>query len=202
MECFEAIVNRFQWLTNAVKVFVLGVCVSPGYSCVVFSTVGMYLIHVFSISCFYVDYDQSLLILFLLILSQLSFRQFSYIRIPIFPIAVIMKNQQIAILIQLGLWSLQTWTATIKKPIGNYLTKQATNNYLRKQHCNINNRMFQKQKVISQKNSISKPRPPKFYITPKIHKSNNPGSPMKNSIECHTTEIWRFVDPHIIVVVK
>ena len=32
MECFKAIVNSFQWLTNAVKVSVLGVCVGPGYS--------------------------------------------------------------------------------------------------------------------------------------------------------------------------
>ena len=53
MECFEAIVGSFQWLTNAVKVSVLGVCMSPGYSCVVFCTVAIYLISHFSISCFF-----------------------------------------------------------------------------------------------------------------------------------------------------
>ena len=53
MECFEAIVDSFQWLTNAVKVSVLGVCVSPGYSCVALCTVGIYLISRFSISCFF-----------------------------------------------------------------------------------------------------------------------------------------------------
>ena len=40
---FEAIVNGFQQLTIAVKVLVLGVCVSPGYSCVVLCTAVMHL---------------------------------------------------------------------------------------------------------------------------------------------------------------
>ena len=43
---------------------------------------------------------------------------------------------------------------------------------------------------------ISIPKTPKFYISPKIHKPNNPGRPVINSIECHT-EISRIVDHHL-----
>ena len=35
---------------------------------------------------------------------------------------------------------------------------------------------------------------PKFYITPKIHKENNPERPVINSINCHIFEISRCVD--------
>ena len=38
---------------------------------------------------------------------------------------------------------------------------------------------------------------PKFYISPKTHKENNPGRPVINSINCHTSEISRFVDHHL-----
>ena len=37
---------------------------------------------------------------------------------------------------------------------------------------------------------------------PKIHKPNNPGRPIINSIECHTSEISRFVDHHLQPVIK
>ena len=43
---------------------------------------------------------------------------------------------------------------------------------------------------------------PKCYITPKIHKENNPGRPVINSINCHTSEISRFVDHHLQPLVK
>ena len=46
------------------------------------------------------------------------------------------------------------------------------------------------------------PKPPKFYISPKIHKENNPGRPVINSINCHTSEISRFVDHHLQPVVR
>ena len=49
---------------------------------------------------------------------------------------------------------------------------------------------------------ITNPKTPKFYISPKIHKPNNPGRPVINSIECHTLEPSRFVDDHIQPVVK
>ena len=38
------------------------------------------------------------------------------------------------------------------------------------------------------------PKTPKFYISPKIHKENNPERPVINSINCHTSEISHFVD--------
>ena len=40
------------------------------------------------------------------------------------------------------------------------------------------------------------PKTPKFYISPKIHKENNPGKPVINLINCHTSEISRFVNHH------
>ena len=45
-------------------------------------------------------------------------------------------------------------------------------------------------------------RTPKFYITPKILKENNPGRPVINSINCHTSEISCFVDHHLQPLVK
>ena len=49
---------------------------------------------------------------------------------------------------------------------------------------------------------ITNQKTPKFYISPKIQKPNNPGRPVINSIECHTTEISRFVDHYLQPVVK
>ena len=37
----------------------------------------------------------------------------------------------------------------------------------------------------------------KFYISPKIHKTNNPRRPVINSIECHISEISRFIYHHL-----
>ena len=55
--------------------------------------------------------------------------------------------------------------------------------------------MFKNRKLNSKKTEhglkISNPKAQKFYITPKIHKPNNPGRPMITSIECHTSEISR-----------
>ena len=42
----------------------------------------------------------------------------------------------------------------------------------------------------------------KLYITPKIHKENNPGRPVVDSINSHTSEISRFVDHYHQPVVK
>ena len=41
---------------------------------------------------------------------------------------------------------------------------------------------------------VSSPKTPKFYISPKIHKPNNPGRPLINLFVCHISEISRFVD--------
>ena len=48
---------------------------------------------------------------------------------------------------------------------------------------------------------IRSPKSPKFQMSPKIHKPNNLGRPVINSIECHT-EISRFPDHHLQPVVK
>ena len=46
------------------------------------------------------------------------------------------------------------------------------------------------------------PKTPKFYISPKIHKENNPGRPVINSIKCLTSEISHFVDHHLQALVR
>ena len=43
----------------------------------------------------------------------------------------------------------------------------------------------------------SNPRNPKFYISPKIHKENNPGRPIISSINCHTSKISKYNDHHL-----
>ena len=56
---------------------------------------------------------------------------------------------------------------------------------------------FKNEKLLPEKIAdglkITNPKTQKFYISPKIHKHNNPGRPVINSIECHTSEILRFV---------
>ena len=38
------------------------------------------------------------------------------------------------------------------------------------------------------------PRTPQFYISPKIHKEENPGCPVVSLINCHTANISKYVD--------
>ena len=49
---------------------------------------------------------------------------------------------------------------------------------------------FKNENLLSKKTAeglkIIKPKTLKFYIGPKIHKENNPGRPVINSINCHT----------------
>ena len=65
---------------------------------------------------------------------------------------------------------------------------------------------FKNEKLLLQKIAdglkITNPKTPKFYISPKIHKPNNSGRPVINSIECYTSEISRFADHHLQPVVK
>ena len=60
---------------------------------------------------------------------------------------------------------------------------------------------FKNQKIPPQKTAdgvkVSNLKTPKFYISLKIHKPNNPGRPVINSIECHMSEISRVVDHHL-----
>ena len=65
---------------------------------------------------------------------------------------------------------------------------------------------FKNEKLLPQKTAdglkVSKPKTPKFYISPKIHNPNNPGRAAINSIECLTSEISKFVDHRLQPVVK
>ena len=65
---------------------------------------------------------------------------------------------------------------------------------------------FKKENLLSKKladglKSVN-PKTPKSYISPKIHKENNPGRPVINSINYHTSEISRFVDHHLQPLVR
>ena len=66
--------------------------------------------------------------------------------------------------------------------------------------------MFKKENLLSKKladglKSVN-PKTPKFCISPNIHKENNPGRPVMNSINCHTSEISCFIDHHLQPVVR
>ena len=39
-----------------------------------------------------------------------------------------------------------------------------------------------------------KVKTPNFYMLPQVHKPDNPGRPVISSVNCHTSEISRFVD--------
>ena len=66
--------------------------------------------------------------------------------------------------------------------------------------------MFKNEKLLPLKTAdglkVSNSKTPKFYISPKTHKPNNPGRLVINSIVCHTSEISRFVDHHLRPLVK
>ena len=65
---------------------------------------------------------------------------------------------------------------------------------------------FKKEKLLPQNIadglSTSNPRTPKFYLSPKIHKPNNPGRPVISSVNCHTSNTSRYVDYHLQPIVK
>ena len=47
---------------------------------------------------------------------------------------------------------------------------------------------------VAQSLKNDKPETPKFYTLPKIHKPSNPGRPVVNSIDSHTSRISKYVD--------
>ena len=63
------------------------------------------------------------------------------------------------------------------------------------------NSRFKKEKLLPQNIadglSTSNPRTPKFYLSPKIHKPNNPGCLDISSVDCHTSNISRYVEYHL-----
>ena len=60
---------------------------------------------------------------------------------------------------------------------------------------------FKNEILLPEKNAdglkITNPKTSKFYISPKIHEPKNPGRPVINSIESHTSEMSRFVYHHL-----
>ena len=64
---------------------------------------------------------------------------------------------------------------------------------------------FKNEKLLPQKIAdglkITNPKTPKFYISPKIHKPNNSGRPVINSIECHAIRNFKICH-HLQSVVK
>ena len=65
---------------------------------------------------------------------------------------------------------------------------------------------FKKENLLSKKladglKSVN-PQLLKYYNSPKIHTENNPGSPVIDSINCHTPDISRFVDHHLRLLVR
>ena len=65
---------------------------------------------------------------------------------------------------------------------------------------------FKKEKILPQNIadglSTSNPRTPKFYLSQKIHKPNNPGRPVVSSVDCHISNISRYVEYHLQPIVK
>ena len=88
----------------------------------------------------------------------------------------------------------------------NYMTLQEDPTL---QHSNLVNDTidrFKNENLLSKKladglKSVN-PQPSKFYILRKIHQENNLGRPVINSINCHTSEISRFVDHHLQALVR
>ena len=60
---------------------------------------------------------------------------------------------------------------------------------------------FQNEGLITEKVAnglkIDKPKASKFNLSPKIHKKNNPGRPVINSVNCHSSKISQYVDFHL-----
>ena len=57
---------------------------------------------------------------------------------------------------------------------------------------------FKNENLLSKKTAerlkVINPKTPKLYFTPKMHKENNPGRSVINSVNCHNSEILCFVD--------
>ena len=45
-------------------------------------------------------------------------------------------------------------------------------------------------------------RMPKFYLRLKLHKKGNPGGPVVSSVNCHTSNISKYVDYYLQPIVK
>ena len=65
---------------------------------------------------------------------------------------------------------------------------------------------FKKEKLLKEKIAdgleVSNPKTPKFYMQPKIHEKDNPGRPVVNSVNCHTSSISKYVDYQLQPIVQ
>ena len=57
-------------------------------------------------------------------------------------------------------------------------------------------------KNIAERLKTTSPQTPRFYIQPKIHKQGNPRRPAISSIDCHTSNISKYVDYHLQSIVQ
>ena len=71
---------------------------------------------------------------------------------------------------------------------------------------NTSIRNFVKEKLITEKSgkalSVENPKTPRFYMLPKIHKPNNPGRPVVNSINSPSSNISQYVDFYLQPIVQ
>ena len=56
--------------------------------------------------------------------------------------------------------------------------------------------------MMNEKVAKENPRTPKFYLRPTIHKIGNPGRPVVSLVNCHTSNISKYVDYHLQPIVK
>ena len=65
---------------------------------------------------------------------------------------------------------------------------------------------FQKEnlmtKNVAEGLKTSSPRTPRFYIQRKIHKQGSPGRPATSSVNCHRSNISKYVDYHLQPIVQ
>ena len=65
---------------------------------------------------------------------------------------------------------------------------------------------FQKENLmtnnVAKRLKTSSPRTPRFYIQPKIHKQGSPGRPATSSINCHRSNISKYVEYHLPPIVQ
>ena len=102
-----------------------------------------------------------------------------------------------------------------------YYINEAHRQLNSKDHCKILNKdpttnnaklvkdtiqRFKKEKLLKEKIAdglkVSNSKTTKFYMQPKIHKKDKSGRPVVNSLNCHTSSIYKYVDYHLKPIVK
>lgn len=57
-------------------------------------------------------------------------------------------------------------------------------------------------KYVAEELKTTSARTPRFYIQSKIHKQDNPRRTVISSVNCHTSNILKYVDYHLQSIVK